>query len=77
VSSFNERHLSECGTCARAVQEPPRPFDADLCHTDIRPGDGWDDRSPIQCPHLRWQDSQLCGAAGAYAQLTGRTAPFN
>jgi hypothetical protein len=70
------RHLRQGGA------EPPRPFDADLCHTDIRPGDGWDDEPPIQSPHLRWQDSQLCehhlrGAAGAYAQLTRRTASFN
>lgn len=81
-SDYNGRHCAGCEICTSARSLPPRPFDEDLCHTDIRPGDGWDGDSPVQCPHLRWQGSQLCehhlhGAAQAYARLVTRTAPFN
>jgi len=84
VTAREDAHIAGCEACSRAVDEPARPFDEDLCHMNIAPGDGWDDAPVIQCPHLAVPGGRtpICArhlddAHEAYARLVSRTAPLN
>lgn len=84
MTAYQDAHNADCEVCTAAISRPPQPFDDNLCHMDIRPGDGWDDSPGVQCPHLpvpgsplRICEHHLEAAARLYAHVAARKAPFN
>jgi hypothetical protein len=82
VTAYQDAHNADCETCTEAISRPPQPFDADMCHMNISPGN-----ELTQCPHptlppvpgspARVCEHHLEAIARMAAHIAVRKAPFN